>query len=215
MAQYGKNIAGAVSGPFPGARKDVAGVTRLEDILASNRRFVEERAYEPYRAEKFPQKKLVVLSCMDTRLTELLPRAMNLRNGDAKFVKNAGALVSHPFGSIMRSIVVAIYELKAEEVLVVGHYGCGMASLDPVAVTQKMLDRGIRPEVLDTLRHAGIDLDGWLRRIESIPDSVRASVAAIRHHPLIPKTVPVHGLVIDPETGRLDLVDPGYPMGPS
>ncbi|GAA3315327.1 hypothetical protein GCM10020331_010040 [Ectobacillus funiculus] len=46
-----------------------------------------------------------------------------------KSLKTAGALVSHPFGSIMRSILVAVYELGADEVCVVGHYDCGMASL--------------------------------------------------------------------------------------
>lgn len=66
---------------------------------------------------------------MDTRLVELLPHALNLRNGDVKIVKNAGALVSHPFGSIMRSILVAVYELQADEVCVIGHHDCGAGKL--------------------------------------------------------------------------------------
>ncbi len=55
------------------------------------------------------------------------PHAMNLRDGDAKIVKNAGAVVSHPFGGIMRSIIVALYELGCDEVIVVGHRDCGEA----------------------------------------------------------------------------------------
>ncbi|MCY9444161.1 carbonic anhydrase, partial [Bacillus spizizenii] len=43
----------------------------------------------PYKTTKFPSKKLVIVTCMDTRLTELLPQAMGLKNGDAKIVKNA------------------------------------------------------------------------------------------------------------------------------
>lgn len=34
--------------------------------------------------------KLAIVSCMDTRLTELLPRALGLKNGDAKIIKVAG-----------------------------------------------------------------------------------------------------------------------------
>lgn len=179
---------------------------RLEEILAFNREFVENREYEQYRTSKFPNKKLVVLSCMDTRLTDLLPRALNLKNGDAKFIKNAGAVVSHPFGSTMRSILVAVYELGAEEVLVIGHYGCGMGSIDPEKTFEKMAEHGISPGTIDTLGHAGIDLRAWFQRIESIPDSVRESVRMIRDHPLVPKSLRVHGLVVDPDTGRLDLV---------
>ncbi|MCL6442979.1 MAG: carbonic anhydrase [Alicyclobacillus sp.] len=185
-------------------------MNRLEEILAFNRKFVEDGAYEQYQTSKFPDKKLVILSCMDTRLTDLLPRAMNLKNGDAKIVKNAGAVVSHPFGSIMRSILVAVYDLGAEEVMVVGHYGCGMGSIDPVETIRKIERSGIPHEVVQTIEYAGIDLKAWLKRIDSIPDSVRQSVDMIRNHPLMPASLKVHGLVIDPETGKLDVVVNGY-----
>src|ERR1700722_14212791 len=115
----------------------------LPDILSFNAQFVQRREYEQFLTDGFPDKKLVVLTCMDTRLVELLPRAMNLRNGDAKVIKNAGAIVSHPFGSVMRSLLVAIYELKAEEVAVVGHYGCGMTGLSCARVLDKAVARGV------------------------------------------------------------------------
>jgi carbonic anhydrase len=182
----------------------------LSDILAYNANFVERREYEPFRTDRFPDKKLVVLTCMDTRLVELLPHAMNIRNGDAKVIKNAGAIVSHPFGSVMRSILVAVYELMAAEVAVVGHYGCGMTGLSCDAVLAKAVDRGVSAQTLQTLEHAGIDLQQWLRGFDSPEDGVRQSVAVVRNHPLLPKDVPVHGLMISPETGRLDLLADGY-----
>ncbi|QQE79960.1 carbonic anhydrase [Alicyclobacillus sp. SO9] len=181
-------------------------MSRLDDILTFNEQFVENKEYEQYRTSKFPDKKLVVLSCMDTRLVELLPHAMNLKNGDAKIVKNAGAVVTHPFGSIMRSILVAVYDLGAEEVCVVGHHGCGMASINPDATLKKMTERGVSQEVIQTLEYSGVDLHTWLQRIESIPDSVKQSVDLIKNHPLLPAGVKVHGLVIHPETGKLDVV---------
>jgi carbonic anhydrase len=181
----------------------------LSDILDYNAGFVERREYEPFRTDAFPDKKLAVLTCMDTRLVELLPRAMNLRNGDAKVIKNAGAIVSHPFGSVMRSILVAVYELGAREVAVVGHYGCGMTGLSCANVLQKAMARGITEETLQTLGRAGIDLQKWLTGFDSPEDGVRRSVETIRQHPLIPKDVPVHGLMISPETGKLDLITDG------
>src|SRR5208282_1944410 len=161
----------------------------------------------------FPDKKLVVLTCMDTRLVELLPRAMDLRSGDAKVIKNAGAVVSHPFGSVMRSLLVAVYELGAAEIAVVGHYGCGMTQMSSDRVLQKAIARGVSPQALQILEHAGIDLQNWLRGFNSPEEGVRQSVAMIRQHPLLPKDVPVHGLMICPETGRLDLLSDGYAAG--
>ncbi len=179
---------------------------KLNEILEFNEKFVENKDYEPYVTSKLPNKKIAILTCMDTRLIELLPKALNLKNGDAKIVKNAGAVVSHPFGSIMRSLIVAVYELQSEEIFVIGHHGCGMGSLDSNVTKQKMVERGISKETLNTLDYAGIDLDKWLDRIESIPASVHDSVSVIRNHPLIPQDVNIHGLVIDPETGKLDHV---------
>ncbi len=110
----------------------------LKQILEYNQSFVEQRKYEPYITSKFPDKKFVILSCMDTRLLELLPASMNIKNGDVKIIKAAGGIVTSPFGGIMRSIIVAIYELGAEEVFVIGHYDCGMSNVNPEKIKQKI-----------------------------------------------------------------------------
>ena len=66
----------------------------IDQIIDYNKTFVEQKGYEKYLTSKYPDKKLAVLSCMDTRLTELLPAALGLKNGDAKIIKNAGGLPS-------------------------------------------------------------------------------------------------------------------------
>jgi carbonic anhydrase len=149
---------------------------------------------------------------MDTRLVELLPRAMGVRNGDVKLIKNAGAIVSHPFGSVMRSILVAVYELGAAEVAVVGHHGCGMTGLSCARVLEKVKKRVADPNVIDTLGHAGIDLQRWLVGFDHVEDGVRQSVEVVRNHPLLPPDIPVHGLIIDPVTGKLDKLVDGYEL---
>lgn len=185
-------------------------MTLLNEILDYNQQFVEKREYEKYETTKFPNKRMVILTCMDTRLLELLPKAMNLGNGDVKTIKNAGALVSHPFGSIMRSILIAVHQLQAEEVLVIAHHDCGMSGLKADPVIASMKSRGVTEETIDILTYSGIDIKKWLHGFENVTESVEHSVGVIKNHPLMPKGVPVHGLVIDPATGKLDLVVDGY-----
>ncbi|BES65098.1 carbonic anhydrase [Gottschalkiaceae bacterium SANA] len=182
------------------------GIQRLDDILFYNKEFVENKKYEQYETSKHPEKKMVVLSCMDTRLTELLPQAMNIKNGDAKIVKNAGATIMHPFGSIVRSILVAVYEFEAEDLFVVGHYGCGMSNLDGGLLLEKMKKRGVTQMTIDTLQYSGIDVESWLHGFESEKAAVEESVEALVNHPLMPSGVRVHGLLMDPATGKLDVV---------
>jgi len=177
----------------------------LQDILEYNRSFVEEKKYEPYLTSKFPDKKFVILTCMDTRLIELLPASMNIKNGDVKIIKAAGGVVSTPFGGIMRSIIVAIYELGADEVFVIGHHDCGMSHLNPELTKKKFAQRGIKEETIKTLEYSGLNIERWLRGFDDVAESVRNSVNVIKNHPLVPD-IPVHGLIIDPATGKLDVV---------
>lgn len=184
-------------------------MTELQKILAHNREFVESGAYEGFLTNKYPERKLAVLSCMDTRMVELLPAALGLRNGDVKLIKNAGAVVTHPWGSVMRSLLVAVFELRVEEIMVVAHYDCGMRGLNADAFLDKAHQQGIPDVRIDTLRHAGIDLNGWLTGFSDVEDSVRHTVDVIKQHPLMPKHIAVHGLVIHPTTGKLTVVVDG------
>ncbi|MCZ2260818.1 beta-class carbonic anhydrase [Sporosarcina sp. G11-34] len=185
-------------------------MTLISDIFEYNKQFVENKEYEKYETTKFPNKKVVILTCMDTRLVELLPQAMNLKNGDVKLIKNAGAIVSHPFGSVMRSILVAIYELGAKEVAIVGHHGCGMKGLEPNSFLEKYGQAGLDETIIATLINAGIDIKSWLTGFQSVEESVEQSVKMVKNHPMFPKSISVHGLVICPETGKLDIVVDGY-----
>ena len=181
----------------------------LKNILEFNKVFVEKKDYEKYTSSNLPNKKAVIVSCMDTRLTELLPKAMNIRNGDVKIIKNAGATIVHPFGSALRSILVAIYEFDAKDIFIIGHHGCGMSNIEPTHIIEEMRSRGISNDTLNTLKNAGIDLNTWLKGFTCIKESVLESVNVVRNHPLMPETIRIHGLIIDPETGKLDLVIDG------
>lgn len=178
----------------------------LQDMLDFNKQFVEEKNYELYRTDTYPNKKMVIFTCMESRLLELLHRALNLENGDAKIVKNAGAIIRKPFDSIMKSILVAVFNLKAEEVIVIGHHDCGMSNVDTEALKERMVERGISQDRIDTLEHGGIDFEDEFHGFNSVEESVEQSVSIIRNHPLLPDNIKVHGLVIDPETGKVDIV---------
>ncbi len=181
-------------------------LSRLDEILLYNKKFVANEDYKEFESTKNPNKKMVILSCMDTRLTELLPKALNIKNGDAKIIKNAGATVMHPFGSIIRSIIVAVYEFDAKDIMVIGHHGCGMSNLDTDSLINKMVERGISTNTISTINNCGIEINKWLHGFESVEDSIMESVSLIKNHPLIPKDINIHGLIIDPYTGNLEVV---------
>ncbi|WP_310602784.1 beta-class carbonic anhydrase [Anaerosporobacter sp.] len=178
----------------------------INEILEFNKEFVENKGYEKYITNKYPDKKVAIISCMDTRLTELLPASLGLRNGDAKIIKNAGGVISHPFGSVIRSLLIAIYELDVKEILVIGHTDCGARCTDSQKMIEKMKEQGITQASIDMIEYCGIDFDSWLGGFKDLDDSINKSVELIRKHPLIPSTIQVYGLVMDSVTGELSQI---------
>ncbi|MBD5292786.1 MAG: carbonic anhydrase [Bacteroides sp.] len=176
----------------------------IQEIKDFNRRFVEERQYERFATSKYPDKKIAIVTCMDTRLVELLPAALGLRNGDVKMIKNAGGTITNPFDSTMRSLLVAVYELGVNEIMVIGHTGCGVQGMDATEMLHAMKERGVSEEHITLMEHCGINLKEWLHGFEETEEAVRETVDLIARHPLMPPTgVNVQGFVMDSYTGEL------------
>lgn len=176
----------------------------IQELKEFNRKFVEEKGYERFVTSKYPDKKIAIVTCMDTRLVELLPAALGLRNGDVKIIKNAGATITNPFDSTMRSILIAIYELGVNEVMVIGHTGCGVQGMNAEEMLHLMKERGVSEEHITLMKHCGINLNEWLHGFDDTDDAVKETVDLISNHPLMPPTgVSVKGFVMDTYTGEL------------
>ena len=178
-------------------------MTQIEEMLEFNRKFVESREYEKYQTSKYPDKKIAIVTCMDTRLVTLLPAALGIRNGDIKLIKNAGGVITNPFDSTIRSLIVAVYELGVNEIMVIGHTGCGVQGMDSAEMLDLMRERGIDEEHISLMRHCGIDLDSWLHGFDDTEAAILETVDLIRNHPLIPKDINVCGYIMDSVTGGL------------
>ncbi len=173
----------------------------IQEILEYNHHFVENKKYEEYRTINYPTKKVSIVTCMDPRLLELLPKAMNLKNGDAVLIKTAGGEISKELDSVVRSLLISIYELHVEEIIIVGHHNCGAQHLNAEVFMKRITEQ------------CGVQLYSERMRKElfsgfgDLEESVKRSVNLVRHHPFIPKNIPVHGLIIDPETGEIELIE--------
>ncbi|WP_302576181.1 carbonic anhydrase [uncultured Duncaniella sp.] len=178
----------------------------IEEILKHNSEFVAQKGYEKFATSKYPDKKIAIVTCMDTRLVELLPAALGLRNGDVKIIKNAGGTVTNPFDSTMRSLLVAVYELGVNEIMVIGHTGCGVQGMNAAEMLHLMRERGVSEEHISLMRHCGIDLDSWLHGFEETDAAVAETMDLIRNHPLMAQDVKVGGYIMDSLTGELRVV---------
>lgn len=177
----------------------------LDKILDVNKSFVRPGKFPPL--PKDPKKQFAIFTCMDTRLVDFLEPAMGISRGDAKIIKNAGNTLVDPQGGVIRSLVTAIFLLGVEEIFVIGHKDCGMSNVDEVKLREMMVARGIDPEAIDALDPG---LGQWLGAFACPEENVARVVSIIRSSPLIPKDVPIHGLIFCPNDGQLEVITRGY-----
>ena len=95
----------------------------IDDVLQANE--IYSRTHELRRLTPRPERKLAVLTCMDTRLSI---RTLGLKTGDAHIIRNAGGIVTE---DSLRSLVVSHYLLSTEEIMVINHTDCGLMQTPP------------------------------------------------------------------------------------
>ena len=184
---------------------------RIDEILAQNEQFLQEKPL-PVIGHA-PRKQLAVVTCMDCRLVEMFEVALGIQRGDVVEMRTAGATIAEGervggASDLIRSIAGSVYLLGVREVMVIGHTQCGLAHANSTALIASMQALGVDPEAL-IAREGLSNVDGlmkWLGAFHDVHLNVREVVNVIRSSPYLPK-IPVHGLVIDILTGKLELVD--------
>ena len=155
-------------------------------LLAENRRYTE--AFDRSALTAAPLSRLVVIACMDARLD--VEESLGLRTGDAHVIRNAGGLVTD---DVIRSLIVSMELLGTEEIVLIGHTGCGLHDADEAA---------LRASVAATSGLTADEVPVAFGCFGDLEENVRTQVAILREHPFLRK-VPVHGLIFDVSTGRL------------
>ncbi len=176
----------------------------LDQVLAANQRYAANFG-EKGKLALPPARRFAVLTCMDARLDPA--RALGLEEGDAHVIRNAGGRASD---DAIRSLVISHKLLGTEEWFVIHHTNCGM---------ELFTDETIRGLLAQSLETATLDANGWSDHgngpgsrqgdyidwltIRNQAESVLTDVERIRSHPLVPKSIPVHGYLYQVETGRI------------
>lgn len=185
-------------------------MTLLDEILKANKAYVADiiKKYGEagMLANKTPQRHIAILTCMDTRLVDLLERTMGIDRGDANVIRVAGNCITDVFSDVVRSLIVSIYELGAKEIFIVGHEDCGMEKTCPDELSKRMIERGVSAEAIMMIR---CEMERWANHFCHSEENVVKAVAQLRHNPLIPADVKIHGLMLNPYTSQLTVVVDG------
>jgi carbonic anhydrase len=179
-------------------------VSKIRDeILKANRRYADSFGDKAKLALP-PARGFAILTCMDARIDPA--KLAGLAEGDAHVVRNAGGRASD---DAIRSLVISHKLLGTNEWFVIHHTNCGM-ELFSDEVMRDLLAQGLATASFDGTRwtdpggggsRAG-DFINWLT-IADLAGSVAIDVERIRQHPLVPRSIPIHGYIYEVTTGLL------------
>jgi carbonic anhydrase len=177
----------------------------FEAIIDANHRAVAGDATAGLRPADFADElPVIALTCIDPRLNAFFPNALALPAEQFIWLRNAGNIIFDPMSSMTRTLALACAVKGGREIAIIGHTDC------QICKTTAM-------QLLDEFKELGVDrsrLPENLNEFFGISASERQNVIKacdiVRQSPLIGPKIPVHGLLVDIESGKLDWIVNGY-----
>jgi carbonic anhydrase len=177
----------------------------FEAIINANHRAVAGDATAGVHIADFENElPVIALTCVDPRLNALFPNVLGLPGEQFIWLRNAGNIVTNPLSSTMRSLALACAVKGGKEIAIIGHTDCQVGKTTTMQLLQKFEAMGVKRNSLPE------NLNEFFGIFGSDRQNVIKSCAVARVSPLIGPKVPVHGLLVDIETGKLEWLVNGY-----
>ena len=179
---------------------------RLFDaILDANHRAIAGDNSAGVHVADFPDElPVVALTCIDARLNRFFPGVLGLPEDHFIWLRNAGNIITSPLSSTLRSIALACAIKGGREIAIIGHTDCKVRGTTISQLIDRFKSLGIERHLLPE------NLTEFFGVFASEQQNVIRGVDFVRHSPLIGPRIPVHGLMVDTATGRLDWIVNGY-----
>ena len=177
----------------------------FETIIAANHRAVGgDQSAGLHPADFADSLPVAALTCIDVRLNPLLPEVLGIPEDQFIWLRNAGNIITNPTSSTMRSLALACAVKGAEEIVVIGHTDCQVCKTSTMQLLERLKDLGVQRQLLPDNVNEYFGLFGSERQ------NVLKACAIVRQSPLIGPKIPVQGLLLDIQTGKLEWLINGY-----
>ena len=177
----------------------------FEAIIDANHRAVagdQNAGLHPADFEsEFP---VVALTCIDTRLNPLLPEVLGVPKEQFIWLRNAGNIITGPLSSTMRSLALACAIKGGKEIAIIGHTDCQVGKTTTMELIDRFRALGVERHLLPA------DVNEFFGKFGSERANVLKGVELVRQSPLIGPKIPVHGLVLETDTGKVEWLVNGY-----
>jgi carbonic anhydrase len=177
----------------------------FEAIIDANHRAVAgDQSAGLHPTEFESELPLVALTCIDVRLNPLLPEVLGVPKEQFIWLRNAGNIITGPLTSTMRSLALACVVKGGKEIAIIGHTDCQVCKTTTTELIDRFRALGVERHLLPA------NVNEFFGMFASERSNVMKAVETVRHSPLIGPKIPVHGLLVDIETGKVEWLVNGY-----
>jgi len=177
----------------------------FEAIVDANHRAVAGDASASVHVGQFENElPVIALTCVDPRLNALFPAVLGLPGEEFIWLRNAGNIITGPFSSTMRSLALACAVKGGKEIAIIGHTDCQVCKTTTMQLLEKFKALGIDRHKLPE------NINEFFGMFGSEQQNVIKACDIVRQSPLIGPGVPVHGLLVGIDTGKLEWLVNGY-----
>jgi len=177
----------------------------FEAIIEANHRAIagdEKAGLHPAEfADSLP---VASLTCIDVRLNPLIPEVLGIPEEHFIWLRNAGNIITGPLSSTMRSLALACAVKGGKEIVIIGHTDCQVCKTTTMQLLERFKNIGVERSLLPE------NISEYFGMFASERQNVIKACDFVRHSPLIGPQIPVHGLLVDITTGKLEWLVNGY-----
>src|SRR5262245_52999855 len=133
-----------------------------------------------------------------------MPAVLGIPADKFIWLRNAGNIITGPTSSTMRSLALACAVKGGKEIVVIGHTDCQVGKTSTMQLIDRLRALGVERHMLPD------NINEYFGIFSSDRQNVIKAAEVARSSPLIGPKMPVHGLLVDIATGRLEWLVNGY-----
>lgn len=188
--------------------------TWLDDIRDANTAFAARVTLDDLPVARTPSP-YAVITCMDPRVNLECIGIQPFGNrgegrSSVRVIRTIGAMSEN------RSLVIGLFLADIREIAIIMHSDCGCClAASKIGTIVENMSAALPAEMFSEFRSEvgrpfESRLAGWLKVFNDPREAVRDEVEVVRALPFIPKDLPVHGMVYELATAKIDIVVNGY-----
>ncbi|MGG7620550.1 hypothetical protein [Bacillus coreaensis] len=152
-------------------------------------------------------KKTLIITSFNEKILQYIPEISQKTTEELLIFNSLGEVISQPYGCLVRDIILAINFENVVEIYVIGDENKSSISEEELII--RLEKSGVTKQAIETLDYinfVGDSTINWLKGPQVTRDKIKRNVDLIKKHPLIPKSLPVKGFIVNTEKNEIDLI---------